>query len=331
MDQKFLDAMNGLLKLAADSTKPVEAYEAQMALAAALQTPLREGVLSGDIISPIYTRQMVGPGGFEFPLDLLAPGTEKDHVAYAVPRTGRIPENAVQGDYVRVPTFDIANSIDVSLKYIRDANWAVTTRMMEVLESGFVKKNNDDGMHVVLGAGVDRNILVYDSDASSGQLTKRLISLMKLFMRRNAGGNSTSVNRGKLTDIMLSPDAMEDIRNWGVDIVDEVTRREIYMAADGMVNRIFGVNLHDIDELGTGQEYQLFFENVLGGSVASGDVEVVIGLDLSGSDSFYMPIREEVAVTADPYFHRQNRASWYARAEHGFGCLDNRKVILGSL
>ena len=79
----------------------------------------------------------------------------------------------------------------------------------------------------------------------------RLVSLLKTVMRRNGGGNSASNNRGLLTDLYVSPEAMEDIRNWGVDQVDEVTRREIYTAADGSVKQdIFGVNLHDLDELG---------------------------------------------------------------------------------
>jgi len=71
-----------------------------------------------------------------------------------------------------------------------------------------------------LAAGVDRNILVYDADAAAGQFTKRLISLLKVVMRRNAGGNSASIKRGTLTDLYLSPEGLEDIRNWGVDQAD---------------------------------------------------------------------------------------------------------------
>ena len=55
---------------------------------------------------------------------------------------------------------------------------------------------NDDGWHTLLVAGVDRNVLVYDADAADGQFTKRLISLMKTVMRRNAGGNTGSLKRG---------------------------------------------------------------------------------------------------------------------------------------
>ena len=100
------------------------------------------------------------------------------------------------------------------------------------MQSSFVKKTNDDAWHTLLAAGVDRNILVYDADAAIGQFTKRLVSLLKTVMRRNGGGNSSSINRGKLTDLYVSPEAIEDIRNWGVDQIDEVTRREIYNADD---------------------------------------------------------------------------------------------------
>ena len=308
-----------------------EALAAQHELAVALQTPIRKGVLSGDITGGIFERINLAPGvAPEFPLDLLSPGTEKDFVAYTIPNHGRIPERNVEGDYVMIPTFDIGASIDYLLKYARDARWDVVTRAMAVLEASFVKKINDDAWHSILAAGVDRNIVVYDSDAAAGQFTKRIVSLMKTVMRRNGGGNSTSINRGRLTDMYLSPEGLEDIRNWGVDQVDEVTRREIYTAADGSINRIFNVNLHDIDELGQAQEYQLFFKKELSGSLATSDVELIVGCDLSASDSFVMPVRQDVEIFEDDSLHRQRRAGFYGHAEHGFGVLDNRRVILGS-
>jgi hypothetical protein len=309
-----------------------ESLAANSQFAKALELPIRQGILNGDILDgifePITLSQSATP---EFPLDFLAPGTEKDFVAYTVPNHGYIPERHVEGDYVMVPTYDIGASIDYLLKYARDARWDVVGRAMEVLESSFVKKMNDDGWHTLLAAGVDRNIVVYDSDAAAGQFTKRLVSLMKTVMRRNGGGNSASNNRGLLTDLYVSPEAMEDIRNWGVDQVDEITRREIYTAGDGTLNRIFGVNLHDLDELGEGQEYQLFYSSALTGSLPSGDSEIVVGLDLRKRDSFIMPIREQVQIFEDESLHRQKRAGFYGWAEQGFAVLDNRRVLLGSL
>ena len=297
--------------------------------AKALELPLRQGILNGNILDNIFEPVRLAQGATpEFPLDFLAPGTEKDFVAYTIPNHGYIPERHVEGDYVMVPTFDIGASIDYLLKYARDARWDVVGRAMEVLEASFVKKMNDDGWHTLLAAGTDRNIVVYDSDAGAGQFTKRLVSLLKTVMRRNGGGNSASNNRGMLTDLYVSPEAMEDIRNWGIDQVDEVTRREIYTAADGSVNRVFGVNLHDRDELGEGQEYQKFYTDVLSGSLSSGDAEIVVGLDLRKRDSFIMPVREEVQIFEDETLHRQKRAGFYGWAEQGFAVLDNRRVLL---
>jgi hypothetical protein len=331
MSKKPTENMVRLLKESGSKEKP-RALAAQREIAKALETPLRKGVLSGDIVTDIFEGLEFDPGvPTEYPLDFLAPGTEKDHVAYTIPNHGYIPERHVEGDFVLVPTFDIGNAIDWLLKYARDARWDVVNRALRVLEAGFVKKTNDDGWHTLIGAGVDRNILVFDADAQDGQFTKRLVSLMKTVMRRNSGGNSTSINRGKLTDLYMSPEANEEIRNWGVEILDEITRREVFIADDetGVLSRIFNVFLHAIDELGEGQEYQDFY-GTLGGTLNGTDTELFVGLDLSSNDSFVMPIRQNLEIFEDDNLHRQRRAGLYGWKEHGFACLDNRRVILGS-
>ena len=325
------DAFISLIKRSGSPDK-VEALSAQREIAKALEEPLRQGVLVGDVVTNIFQALTMEPGTTtEFPLDLLAPGEEDEHVASTNPGHGRIPERQVEGDYVMVPTYSISSSIDYLLRYARDARWDVVARAAQVLEAGFVKKINDDGWHTILSAAVDRNILVYDSDAAAGQFTKRLVSLMKTVMRRNGGGNTASINRGRLTDIYLSPEGLEDIRNWGVDQVDEVTRREIYTAGEGGITRIFGVNLHDLDELGQGQEYQEFFDSDLSGSLGpSSDVELVIGLDLQSNDSFLMPMKQQVQVFEDDTLHRHQKAGMYGWAELGFAVLDNRRVLAAS-
>lgn len=327
---KVTEAMTALLKQCGDRHEE-SAIKAQYLFTKALVTPLRKGIMSGDILAGIFESIPFDPAApTEFPLDLLQPGTEKDYVAYTIPSWGRIPERNVESDYVMVTTYDVGSSIDWLLKYARDARWDVVGRAMQVLESSVVKKRNDDGVHTLLTAAVDRNILVFDGDAQVGQFTKRLVSLMKLVMRRNGGGNSTSVGRGKLTDMWISPEGMEGMRTWGVDQVDEVTRREIFTAGDGVLNRIFNVNLHDIDEFGENQEYQLYFQNELGAAMASGDVEIVLGMDLSSNDAFVNPVKEQFQVFTDPALHRQKRAGVYGWAEWGWGVLDGRRLLVGS-
>jgi hypothetical protein len=332
INERPSDEFINLLRKSGDADINV-AQAAQREFAKALELPLRKGVLVGNILGNIFETINVEAGSTtEFPLDLISPGLEGEHVAYTNPGHGRIPERAVESDYVMIPTYNIASSVDYLLRYAREARWDIVGRAMQVMEAGFTKKMNDDGWHTLLAAGVDRNILVYDGDATAGLFTKRLVSLMQTVMRRNSGGNSASVGRGRLTDLYVSPEALEDVRNWGLDQVDEVTRREIYTASeDGApITRIFGVNLHDLDELGEGQEYQTFFTGELAGNVQSNDNELVVGLDQSSNDSFVMPVKEQLQVFEDPTLHRQQRAGYYGWAELGFGVLDNRRIILGS-
>ena len=327
------DEFISLLRKAGDSDQNV-AIAAQREFAKALELPLRKGVLAGDILGDIFEVTTVEAGGTtEYPLDLISPGLEGEHIAYTNPGNGRVPERSVEGDYVAIPTYSITSSIDFLLRYAREARWDIAARAMQVMEAGFTKKMNDDGWHTILAAGVDRNILVYDGDATAGMFSKRLVSLMQTVMRRNAGGNTGSAGRGRLTDLYVSPEALEDIRNWGLDQIDEVTRREIYSAPEGgaPITRVFGVNLHDLDELGEGQEYQTFFTGSLSGAVQASDLELVVGLDQSSNDSFVMPVRQTLEVYEDPTLHRQQRAGFYGWAEIGFGVLDNRRVILGSI
>jgi hypothetical protein len=320
-----------LLRKSGASDKPV-AIAAQREIAKAIETPLREGIQFGDVVTGIYEAMPMEPGASpEFPLDLLAPGTELEHVAFTNPGHGRIPEKSVESDYVMIHTYGITSSIDFLLKYAREANWNVLGRATEVLEASFVKKINDDGWHTLLAAAVDRNILVYDADAADGQFTKRLLSLMKITMRRNGGGNSVTA-KGRLTDAYMSPEGIEDVRNWGIDQLDDTSRREVYQAADNgaPLTRIMGVSLHDLFEFGDGQEYQDYFTSDLGGSLATNDVELIIGLDQSANDSFIMPMKREVEIFEDETLHRHQRQGYYGWAELGFGVLDNRRLIAAS-
>jgi hypothetical protein len=320
------------------SSNKAEALEAMHSLAQALQVPLRSALLDGDILGGIFAPERLAPDATaEYPLDLYQAGQVNDYVAYMIPGEGALPQRTIVSDSVTVSTYDVGNAIDWPLKYATSARWNVVARAMEVLEAGFVKKMNTDGWRVIIAAGAGRTDynggapLVYDSAATAGQFTKRLVSLMKTTMTRLVGGNSTSTDRGRLTDLFISPEALEDIREWNADEVDDMTRREIFTAGDGggPMARIYGVNLHPLDELGVGQEFQTYFAT-LGVSMGSNDEEIVVGLDLSHGDSFVMPVKRELAIFEDDNLHRRQKAGFYGWQEHGFASLDGRRVLLGS-
>jgi len=320
----------------AASSNDAERNTNAMVIAQNIQAPLREVVLSGDTIGGVFT-----PWDFQnnphvqFPVDMLTPGQEREFYAYVIPDHGRIPERRVEADYFMVPTYRIGNAIDCTLKFLRDANWPVISRMMEIMEAGFTKKMCDDGWQTVIGAATDRNVIVNDPNAVQGQFTPRLITLLSTYMRRNGGGNSASPNRSKLTDLYMSPEAHMDIRSWGLDLIPDEVRKNIFYAPDGnsdLIN-IYGVKLHAMDEFGVGQEYQTYFTSTLGGDLTSvSDLEILVGLDLTRSDTFAMPVRENVQVFNDSVqMHRRGLAGWYGWAELGFSVTDNRKSILASV
>jgi hypothetical protein len=309
------------------------AVAGQMEIAKAIETPLRKAVLDGDVLGNIFQSWTVPPGtSTEYPTDLISPGMEGVHIAYTIPGHGRIPERTVQSDYITIATYSIGSSIDFLLRYAREANWDVVGRAMQAFNASFVRKLNRDGWQTLLAAAVGRNVMVYDGDATAGMFTKRLVSLMQTVMRRNAGGNTGSGNRGRLTDLYVSPEALEDVRNWGLDQISDAVRTEIYKSpSDGpSITNIFGVNLIDLDELGVGQEFQEFFLNELSGNLEAADQELVVGIDKGSNDSFIMPVKQSLEVFPDPMLHRQQRAGFYGWMETGFGVLDARRIIAGS-
>lgn len=312
------------------------AIAAQEKIAKALELPLRQGVQPGDIIGDIFEQIPAdnGVSSVEFPLDWLAPGTESEYVAYTVPGYGAIPQRMAFGDYVNVPVYDIAGSIDWDIKYARNARWDIVARMGERLRNQFVKKKNDDGWHTLLAAAYNRNIIVADSDANAGVFSVRLVSLLKTVMGRNGGGNTTSLNGGRLTDLYISIESEADIRSWNVDVIDEFTRREIFTTPEGTLNRIFSVNLHPLFELGEGQEYDTYFTSTLGATLptaGNAKLEVAVGLDLRTRDSFVMPVAEDLTLNNDDTLMRSRMRGMYGWMTLGFGVLDSRRIVAAAI
>lgn len=330
-DQALLDRIKSMAH-----ADPAVAGQAMKEHTVALNLPLREGVLKGAIATDIFEEMYFAPGtSVEFPIDFIAPGTEKDYVAYTIPQYGALPSKQVEGDYVMAPTYEIGASIDYAMKYARDARWDIDARAIEVLKAMFTRKMNDDAFRVLLAAAYGRGLTIYDSTATAGLFTKRLLSNMRTVMGRNGGGNSTSLNKSKLTDVYMSIEALEDIRSWDLTMIDDVTRREIYVSTNGdgdvTETRIFGVKLHDLYEFGVSQEYQNYFTSVLGGSLPGSKEELVLGLDLSKKDSFIMPWRRAIEIYPDYTLHRQRRVGYWGDTELSYAVLDSRRVLAGAL
>lgn len=303
---------------------------------------IRKGVVVGDITGGIFSEITLPPGVTpEFPLDPVRPGTENEYRAYTNPGMGHIPERTFFGDKIILPTIDVANSISWPLKYAREARWDIISRAMEVFAAGFVQQKNDNCWHTILKACADRGMTIYDLAANKGQFTKRLFSMVDVAMKRNGGGNSASLKRGKATNVYLSCEAIQEILNWNVDQIPDSVRAQFYnmSAGDSTTMDILGVKLHELFELGEGQAYQQYYVNTVGGSLVpsagnSGptghghdDVELGIALDLVNKDSFVLANTQPLEVHEDTYLHRTQMGGVYGFMGYGIGCLDSRRVL----
>jgi hypothetical protein len=126
-----------------------------------------------------------------------------------IPFKGEIPEKTVFGDCVQVPMYDIKGAIDYQIEHTDEEAW-----------------------HHILD-NMTKDVVVYDDCPFPVEVNV----------------DCTVKPTCDLTDIYMSPEALEDIKNWGVDQIDDVTRKEILCNDDGKGNLrkccMVGVALHE--------------------------------------------------------------------------------------
>jgi len=317
--------------LRATAGRDADAIRHREALATVLASAWRSGVLEPDTLGDIFTTIPLDPGtDAKFPLDFYnAADSEKDNRdAFVVPKEGAIPDRVIQGDEIHVPTYKIGNAISWSLDYARDARWDVIARAIEVFTNGFVRKLNDDGWHVIQKCAA-ANAVATDAAGTDGIFSKRLLTNTQTAFKRLSGGRGA-----KATDIYLSPEAIADIRNFdtgsaGGQIIDFGMLAQLLRGdADSGAPDLFGTKIHELRELGVGQEYESFIATTLGIAHTGSKQEYGIALDLSNRDSFVMPVRDDMEMFDDPQLHRSAKAGVYGWMELGMACLDTRRAML---
>lgn len=340
MSIEFKDISDEILKSTAD-TDPIIRAKAITQFLTAIQLPVRQAVFDGDTTANIFNVEVLPPGQSpEIPVDVIAPGTEGDYRAFTNPGKGYIPAVMGGGNKFTLATIGNANAVEWDIEYAKNVRWDVIGRYMEALVAGFVKKRNDDCWHTILAAVKDRGLTVYDAGATVGQFTKKLFSLGRCAMARNGGGNGSSLKRGRMTDIYLSCEGIEEILNWDLSQVPDAVRSQLYSMSgnDNTTLDILKVKLHEMYELGVDQEYQDYYVNTLGGALVPvigsthtvADVQLAIALDLVNRDSFVMLITQELELFQDggvgSTLHRSQKGGAYGWEKYGVGVLDSRRA-----
>lgn len=324
------------LAVQAASPNEAESYEAFKHIARALSLPLRRAILHGDMVANIFERKTAQPGQFYvYPKSAFNPENDGNFESFVMPQFGAVPDRQIVGDYVMVPVFRTSNGLSASVSYVEKADWDVMEALAAQLVNGHIRTRNRLGFETLLAAAAARNFTVTDSEAATGLFTKRLLSFSSIKMRRLGGGNATSPMRRRLTDVYYSLEGQADLRNWDLTQIDEISRREIFIADDDSetLNKVFGIRLHPMDEFGVGQKYQSYITRatVHGGlakTQPSGTEEFCLGLDLANRDSFIMPVSKDVQIFPDITMRRAGKFGWWSEDEYGLAALDNRNAML---
>jgi hypothetical protein len=333
-----LAVVQQLLRQTADANMET-AQAAMHQLAKAVELPLRKGFFIGDTVGQIYEREdLPADAAPKYPLDFVGPSGERDFAAYYISEEGALPERKVTGKEITIDTFQLGNTITWNLRYARVARWPMVERALRIFRDGFVMKVNDEGWRVLIGAAANRQDGQYAS-VGSGAFTMAFLSDMQLKMKRGI-----DFARNELTDLYVSSEVQKDIRDFATGTtLDFITRNEIFNAvaqpdgngAEILIPRLYGVNVHELKQLGVGRDYASTMTDVNGNVSlwAEAADEFVIGLDLTpeGKSNFVMPVRRDLEMFEDMSLHKQQLAGVYGWMELAFGVLDDRRVLFGHI
>lgn len=260
------------------------------AFAASLSIPVLKTIAPQTSVRDIFMVDELPAGALaEYPVDL-----NELETATVMPRLGAVPQNLVVGDTLLVPTFEISNSVEWKLTFVRDGRYNIVERALEKLAESFVRAEETAGWSTLRGAVNSSNTIGVTDNFLSKNVFNHLITEMK------------QVNGYMPTVIYCSPRRASDIRGWTTTQVDFMTQREIFQA--GGLGSVFNVEIRELRTLADNEVY-LFDTTRLG----------------------VMPVRQKMTTWDDPTAIRRLRAGIIAFEEVGFAVIDPKAIMYVSL
>jgi hypothetical protein len=264
--------------------------EIRQSFAASLSVPILKAVAPETSVRDIFQVDELPNGALaEYPIDL-----DDIETAVVMPRIGAVPQNLVVGDSLIIPTFEVSNSVEWKLTFVRDARFNIVERALQKLAESFVRAEEKAGWDTIRGAIDSTNTLVTTETTLSRKLFNELVTEM-----RAKGASEPNV-------IYVSPRLASDIRDWGANEIDETTRRDIFKA--GGMGSIYGVRIQELRSLAD-DEIFMFDTSKFG----------------------VMPIRSKMQTFDKPDSINRLRAGVLAFEEIGFAAIDKRAMLYANI
>lgn len=350
-----------LIRAMASSNRDT-AYEAQAALGSFMGPVLAEVVNNAPTVSNLFTSMSFDPDDNpSIPLDLYYDITAEDYITvYSQSMPGGLPTNHVAptASELKFTTYNLDSAVSFDKRYAAKSRLDVVGKSFTRVAQEILLKQEKTSANLLLGTLADtttagtNHVLqsTVDGDFRLADLNA-LITKSKRVNESWSGGTPTNKRSG-VTDLLVSPEIVEDIRGMAYNPINTKTsagdpvsaggdawvtapediRRGLFNDSGEMSN-FFGVNLMEIYQLGPNQQFTNIFDGLLSGGMTAGKSDLVLALDLS-RDSLFRAIvldsesgSEFSLIADDQYSVRQRKIGYYGSVEEGRIILDKRAIF----
>lgn len=344
---KRTDEQVELIKALASKNREV-AYDAQVALAEFIGPVLAEVINNAPTVSNLFTSlQFNAEDNPSIPLDLYYDIFDEDYIkVYSQSVPGGLPQNIVQptASELKVATYRLDSAVAFDKKYAAKSRLDVVSKSFTRVAQEVMLKQERTSANLLMTAlaaastgnsgTASDNYHVFRTAAANRFVLNDLNKLFTKIKRINAsfvGGTPSGARRG-LTDLIVSPEIIEEIRGMAYNpintkiapvaaastsysagnapvVATDAVRDQIFSQAG--IPEFYGVSIMEVLELGVGKKFNTIFDtvagstayadhysiNAYGGSATAfngATEEVIIGLDRSRD-----ALVRAVAVDAD--------------------------------
>ena len=344
-----------LVKQMASANK-AEAIEAQEMMAAFMSQTLAEVIDTAPTMSNYYTTVPFNPDeNPSFPVDLYSDITDEDFLkVYSQSVPGGLPSNevVVPSQEMKVATYSLDSAWSFDSKYARRSRLDVVAKTFQRMMQEVMLKQETTSANHILGTLADNAANTVITGSSTALLPADFNDLIVRAERVNSSctRGTPAGNVGAVTDIVLGPERMADLRAMAYNPINTVDSDQTVAsgadsgiaAPDGIRSGLFngggiptfyGLGIRNIRELGVGRKWTNVYDALSGSDFDAATDDLVLALDLSGSSMIRVVSTDpdsnsSISVNVDDQFvARQRKIGWWMELEEGRVILDWRKIF----
>jgi hypothetical protein len=362
-----------LIKAMASRNRTV-AYDAQVALASFIGPVLAEVINNAPTLSNLFTTlPFNADDNPSIPLDLYFDINDEDYITvYSQSVAGGLPTNQVlpTTSELKVATYNLDSALSFDRKYAAKHRMDVVAKTFTRMAQEVLLKQERTSASLVMAAlaAASTNSKQHVQKANqAGRFLladlNELLTLAKRISTSWANGTPAGGARAGLTDILVSPEIVEQIRSMaynpintvsgitaaggtassvGIPATDEM-RSAIYGSAG--IPSFYGVSILEFIEMGKGQKFNTIFDTAAdttaytkadgtsSGTFDGSTQEIIVGIDRSRESLLRVVATDpdsnsEFTLVADDQFSiRQNKIGYFGSMEEGRMILDRRALV----